>query len=135
MYRVSKRHFHGLLQCDSSENFETYAGRADGNVESSHHRFEWTQIIFSLSSLFQKIKVQLNPFGPVFRPIVARFVSNLEQTETIENQEFVIFCRLFIETFLKVSLRLYSMQHSADNINRSLRAINVHHESKAVRIS
>lgn len=36
--------------------------------------------------MFQKIKTQLNPFGPVFRPIVARFISNLEQTETIENQ-------------------------------------------------
>ncbi|XP_037026178.1 uncharacterized protein LOC119067371 [Bradysia coprophila] len=86
-------------------------------------------------TVLMKIKVQLNPFGPVFRPIVARFVSNLEQTETIENQEFVIFCRLFIETFLKVSLRLYSMQHSADNINRSLRSINVHHESKAFAIT
>lgn len=36
--------------------------------------------------MLQKIKTQLNPFGPVFRPIVARFISNLEQTETIENQ-------------------------------------------------
>lgn len=106
---------------------------------------------------FQKIKSQLNPFGPVFRPIVARFISNLEQTETIENQvicgtiasvfvllwrklkifsfflqEFVIFCRGFIETFLKVLMKIYTLQYSTDNISRALRSINVHHESNAV---
>lgn len=107
--------------------------------------------------MFQKIKTQLNPFGPVFRPIVARLISNLEQTETIENQvgwavcaglglfelicahslkrlqEFVIFCRGFIETFLKVLMKIYTLQYATDNISRALRSINVHHESNAVR--
>lgn len=49
-------------------------------------------------------------------------------------QEFVIFCRGFIETFLKVLMKIYTLQYSTDNISRALRSINVHHESNAVRL-
>lgn len=49
-------------------------------------------------------------------------------------QEFVTFCKTFIETFIMIIIRIYTTKTAADNFVNALSSITINHEDKQVSL-
>lgn len=49
-------------------------------------------------------------------------------------QDFVTFCKTFIETFIIIIIRIYTTKTVADNFVNALSSITINHEDKQVSL-
>lgn len=88
------------------------------------------------ATVLERLRHQLDPFSPVFRPVVSQLSSNFVESDSNDiNKRLIEFCRHLIETFLVIVIRLFTMSFSAiDNVGNGLSMIYVRHEENQFAI-
>lgn len=119
-------------------------------LQVSHFRLFMKFVIQWFFSWFQRLERQLNPFDPVYRPILSKMKNqNIEKlTKEVEFvshtflniiseilsfsyfQKFVEFCKTFIETYILVLVRLQKLRQHKDNFLNALNLFRVTSEER-----
>lgn len=84
-------------------------------------------------NVLQRLSQQLNPYDPIYRPLMAKLTNqnNLDKKDMDKN--FLIFCKSFIETFLLVQIKKQTlMKFYHDNYLNALNFFRVYHEDRQV---
>lgn len=110
--------------------------------------------------ILERLRHQLDPFTAIFRPVVSQLSSNFVESDSNDIsrvrfnkleinflitkshkslfhffQRSIGFCKLLIETFLIVIMRLYTLKYpNKDEITNGLNLIYVHHEQNQFAI-
>ncbi|CRK88070.1 CLUMA_CG001855, isoform A [Clunio marinus] len=79
-------------------------------------------------TLLERLMNQLNPFDPIYRPILFK-VKNQNIIKEVENK-FLDFCKTLIETFILVLIKLQRLKCHKDNFLNSLNMFRVTSEER-----
>lgn len=104
------------------------------------------QVVKTILSLSQRLMKQLDPFDPIFRPILSK-VKNQNVIKEIENvrnsslinhrclifyhfQKFLDFCKTLIETYILVLVKLQRLRSHKDSFLNALNVFRVNSEER-----
>ncbi|XP_035899291.1 uncharacterized protein LOC118506373 [Anopheles stephensi] len=86
-------------------------------------------------NVLERLIHQLNPFHPVFRPLMHRLSNHESTAKEPSGRHLLFFCKALIETFLAVAIRAQElkMHHDGSFLN-ALKHVRVHHEERAIEM-
>ncbi|XP_050071754.1 uncharacterized protein LOC126559628 [Anopheles maculipalpis] len=90
--------------------------------------------VFDINVL-ERLIHQLNPFHPVFRPLMHRLSNHESTAREPSGRHLLFFCKALIETFLAVSIRAQQLKmHCEGSFLNALKHVRVHHEERAIEM-
>ncbi|XP_053684865.1 uncharacterized protein LOC128734607 [Sabethes cyaneus] len=84
-------------------------------------------------NVLERLIRQLNPFHPVFRPLMHK-LSNHDSSSKELDKHLLLFCKSLIESFLAVSIRAQMLKTHSGSFVSALKLIRVHYDEKLVEM-
>ncbi|XP_052866276.1 uncharacterized protein LOC128272494 [Anopheles cruzii] len=92
--------------------------------------------VFDINVLERLVR-QLNPFHPVYRPLLHRLSNHESTAQEPSGRHLLFFCKALIETFLAVAIRAQQLKvhHDGGSFLNALKHVRVRHEERAVEMN